>query len=207
GLPTAELERLFGETLDCCSHRLDAWATSLATQRLGELREANPAGVYVGAYGWVEGLRPEPPSASPTRTLPDGRVVRLPAGSGGHVHAPSMQHATAAAVLRSGYLTRTGEGGAPFAVDLSSARVRAALAALDAVRAGQSLGAALGYQLERGLHDRRVEWYVEPLRRRFPAVANKSGDADLAGPPDAVAARAVVDGVALRAAFVAGTVD
>src|SRR6185295_12159434 len=104
GLPTAELERLFGETLDCCTHRLDAWATSFATQRLGELRESNPTGAYVGAYGWVEGLRPEPPSASPTRTLPDGRVVRLPAGSGGHVHAPSMQHAAAAAVLRSGYL-------------------------------------------------------------------------------------------------------
>ena len=205
GLPTAELERLFGETLDCCSHRFDAWVTSLASQRLDELRATNPTGAYVGAYGWVEGLRPGP--ASRTETLPDGRVVSVPANGGGHVQAPSMQHAVAAAVLRNGYLTRTGEQGAPFAVDLSSARVRAALAVLDTVRAGQPLGAALGYQLERGLHDRRLEWFVEPLRRRFPAVANKSGDADLAGPADAIAARSVVDGVALRAAFTAGTLD
>ena len=34
GLPTAELERLFGETLDACSHRLDAWLTGVAYQRL-----------------------------------------------------------------------------------------------------------------------------------------------------------------------------
>ena len=34
GLPQAELDRLAAETLDCCSHRLDAWVTSLATRRL-----------------------------------------------------------------------------------------------------------------------------------------------------------------------------
>ena len=33
-LPTAELDRRFGETLDACSHRLDAWITAAATDRL-----------------------------------------------------------------------------------------------------------------------------------------------------------------------------
>jgi len=37
-LPDAELERLFSETLDLCSHRLDAWITSLFTARLRGLR-------------------------------------------------------------------------------------------------------------------------------------------------------------------------
>jgi hypothetical protein len=207
GLPTAALERLFGETLDLCTSRLDAWVTSLAGKRLLELREGNPAGVYVGGYGWVEALRPEPPGRAGTTRLPDGRIVRLPTSAGGFVQAPSMQHATAAAVLRNGHLTRSGESGAPFAVDLSSARVRMALAVLDTVREGQPLGAVLGYQVERGLHDRAVDWFIEPLRRRFPAVANKSGDAELEGPPDAIAARSVVDGVALRRAFIDGTLD
>lgn len=207
GLPTAELERLFGETLDLCSHRLDAWATSLATKRLLELREANPTGAYVGAFGWVEELRPEPVGRSRTMRFRDGRIVRVPVDGGGYIQAPSMQHASAAAVLRNGHLTRSGEQGAPFAVDLSSERVRTALSMLDAVREGQPLGSAFGYRFERGLHDRAVDWFIEPLRRRFPPVANKSGDAELEGPPDTIAARNVVDGVALRRAWTEGSLD
>ena len=38
GLPIADLERLLTETLDACSHRFDAWLTSLATARLKQLR-------------------------------------------------------------------------------------------------------------------------------------------------------------------------
>jgi hypothetical protein len=62
GLPTAELERLFTETLDVCSHRLDAWVTSLATRRLDALRRPAPRGLWLGCYGWVEDLRPGPPA-------------------------------------------------------------------------------------------------------------------------------------------------
>ena len=40
------------------------------------------------------------------------------------------------------------------AVNLSSERVRTALAFLEGIRHGQQLGALLGYQFERGLHDR-----------------------------------------------------
>ena len=40
-VPSAALERLLGEALDLCSHRLDAWITSLATSRLDELRAAD----------------------------------------------------------------------------------------------------------------------------------------------------------------------
>lgn len=39
-LPTAELDRLLTETLDICSHRLDAWVTGLATARLTAQRGA-----------------------------------------------------------------------------------------------------------------------------------------------------------------------
>ena len=47
-------------TLDAASHRVDAWATSLATRRLAELRAEQPTGVLVGGYGWVEALAPRP---------------------------------------------------------------------------------------------------------------------------------------------------
>src|SRR5204863_3731650 len=57
-LPTAELERRFGETLDACSHRLDAWVTALATEQLSALRDATPMGCHVGAFRWVGDVPP-----------------------------------------------------------------------------------------------------------------------------------------------------
>ena len=54
-------------TLDLASHRLDAWITSFATKRLASMRASQPQGVYVGAYGWVENLRPERPRAPKSR--------------------------------------------------------------------------------------------------------------------------------------------
>jgi hypothetical protein len=204
GLPTAELDRLFSETLDVCSHRLDAWITSVAWQRLERMRTQNPDGCHLGAFGWVEDLEADPP---PTR-----RVVRLGERrevsarideSGGHVYAPSMNHAAAAAVLRSGYLTRSGEQARPYAVDLSSSRVRTALWFMDTVRDGQPLGAALGYHLERGLHERHapleLDKFIDDFRNRYPLVANKTTDSG--EPAESIAARNVVDGLALRRAW------
>jgi hypothetical protein len=198
-LPTAELERLFTESLDAASHRLDAWITSLATQRLTQLRTAGKAepGCFVGAYAWVEDLRP---ASQPTVTLPDGRVVHTTPG--GYVHAPSMTHAMTAAVLRNGYLTHLGQADSPYAVDLSSAQVRAGRFVLDSVRNGQPVGAVLGYQLERALHERKVEGLIDPIRRAAPLVANKAFDAG--EPADLVAARNVVDGLLLRTKWKTG---
>jgi hypothetical protein len=81
-LPTAELDRLLTETLDVCSHRLDAWVTSLATARLISQRTVASQGngqgggqpgngqgsqgsqgsaaptLLTGAFGWAESVRP-----------------------------------------------------------------------------------------------------------------------------------------------------
>jgi hypothetical protein len=58
------------------------------------------------------------------------------------------------------------------AVDLSSRRVRLALHLLDGVRAGQPLGALLGYRLERGLHENHpglsLDRYIAALRAIAP---------------------------------------
>ena len=164
-LPTAELQRLFTETLDLCSHRLDAWISSLASQRLEELRSMHATGSYLGAFGWVEELRPSPPGRA---TTVDGGKATIQPNSGGYIHAPSMTAAAAAAVLRNAHLTRSGAERAQYTVDLSSRRVRIACDLLEGVREGQRLGALLGYRLERRLHKLQLDRYIEPLRQTYP---------------------------------------
>lgn len=148
GQPAGVLERTLGSVLDVASHRLDAWLTAVATQRLRDLRSSIPGGLHTGGFGFVCDLQP---ASAPLST--------------GYIHAPSMTHATTAAVLRSGYLSHDG---GQLAVDLSSGRVRAALNVLAAVREGQSLGAALGYRFERLLHDRRLGQYLSAVRQLAP---------------------------------------
>ena len=92
-LPTAELHRLFGETLDLTSHRLDAWLVGLFDERLREMRANNPEGLYIGCYGWVEDLRPDPPLPRVPITAPDGAPAEARTDSDGYVLAPSMLQA------------------------------------------------------------------------------------------------------------------
>jgi hypothetical protein len=193
-LPPTKLERLLTESLDLGSHRLDAWITACATQRLDRMREQrNPTGVYLGGYGWVEDLRPAQPNTS-----------------SGFVHAPSLAHAATAAILRSGHLTRADPNQAdPLAIDLSSERVHAALWLMDGVRSGQSLGALLGYRFERALHENypglELDRYVKEFRDLAPLAArkllrNEEGEE----PAEAVAAGNVVDALALLRRYQAG---
>ena len=153
--PPEVLDRHLTASLELAAHRLDAWITAFAGQRLATLRAAAPTGLRIGAFGWVEGLAPR---------------GEAPA-SEGWIAAPSLAHATTAAVLRNGYRARRLEGEPPgtLAVDLSSRRVRRALRLLAGVRAGRSLGALLGEQLERALHDARLDALIEGLRAYAPA--------------------------------------
>ncbi len=173
-LPVSELDALLRETLDLASHRLDAWVTSLAMVRLRKLRQVRPAGLIVGGYGWVENLRaaasntvvtPEPPGEAVS-----GDPLYDAAGNGGYVVAPSLTHASAAAILRAGYLSygSGGEASAPFAIDLSSDRVRLAQWLLDGVRQGQPLRALLGYRFERALRDNKLAKYIRAFRLLAP---------------------------------------
>ncbi len=217
-LPTAVLERLLAEHIDLCSYRLDAWQTALFATRLEGLNRLRQGGVdtgerkrglHLGAYGWLENLRPSPaparvsPDELPEALREDGIQVVEQAGNGGYIHAPSINHAVAAAVLRNAYLTHADESNADhFAVRLSSERVRTALTFLEGVRNGQELGALLGYQFERALHDRYVvngqalAQFILAFRKQYPLVADKitpGGDDAI----DRKEAYQVVDGYAL----------
>jgi hypothetical protein len=159
-LSTNDLDQGLRETLDLHSHRLDAWYTAIAAQRLEALRQqaGNAQTLYIGAYGWVDDVRPQPAPAS-----------------WGYVHAPSLGHAASAAVLRSGYLTHQQSGSGAAVIDLSSTRVRLAQNLLDGVRSGQALGALLGYQLERALHAQTLDAFIAPLRAWAP-IEGVAGD-------------------------------
>jgi hypothetical protein len=200
--PADELDALLMETLDAVSHRFDAWVTSFATRRLGSLRARAPGGVSIGGYGWVENLVRAAPD--PLVDPPAGETAPLWADvrGGGFIHAPTLNQAAAAGVLRSAHLSHAGTAAdGALAIDLSSRRVCLAMELLDGVRAGQPLGALLGYRLERNLHDGfaplELDRYIAPLRRIAPLVAN-SVTAPVDGEPvEAIAARNVVDGLAL----------
>ena len=144
------------------SHRLDAWVSAQATRRLAALRAgAAGLGARLGGYGVLEDVRPSPPpSRCRTATFTRPRSVR---------RRPPRCCAPGT------WPTRRARQ--PLALDLSSRRVRLALGLLDGVRAGQPLGALLGYRLERGLHEDHRELvldrYIAPLRG-----ARAAGSAD-----------------------------
>ncbi len=221
--PTARLERCLVEHIDCCNYRLDAWQTGLFAHRLQSLRgsgDTRARGIYLGAFGWVENLVPKPktflsadslpPSLRPSDQQPileEDEVVTSPpntigARQGGFVHAPSLNHASAAALLRNAYLSHASPQNADmFAVNLSSERVRRGQFILEGMRNGQPIEALLGYQFERGLHDRtsqsntipvlELNQFILPFREAFPfesieVVQTGTGDRSETVPPYSV---------------------
>jgi hypothetical protein len=190
GIGCTALEGIFRDTMDLHTHRLDAWLTSFATKRLYAMRERKlqSQGIYLGAYGWLENLERKKKSAS--------------AGEGGFIHAPSIPQAAAGAVLRNAYIThKDDETGNSFRIDLTSDRVRRALRLLEGVREGQELNALLGYQFERGLHDREQDVFIDAFRTVYPLVAHKETPQQNGESAESVAARNVVDGLALARAW------
>jgi hypothetical protein len=181
--PVPDLERHLAATLDAASQRLDAWVTSLATRRLSEMRAAQPTGLAIGGYGWVEDLRPATPGETVAVEDEPGPVMAAP-DDPGFIHAPSLNQASAAALLRNAHLAHGGGADSPYAVELTSARARLARQLFDGVRQGQPIGALLGYTFERHLHEAGRDDLIDDFR----VVAPLPGAADR---------RIVVDGEVL----------
>ncbi len=162
------LSRHLAGTLDAASHRVDAWATSLATRRLAQLRTTRPTGVLVGGYGWVEGLQPGPIDTAVDDIAGEPGPLRRAADDPGFLHAPSIHQAQVAALLRTAHLAHGGGDTGPFSITITSQRVRLAERLFDGVRAGRNLGAVLGYLVERDLHERGLDSAVDNAREVAP---------------------------------------
>ncbi|MCZ6900426.1 MAG: hypothetical protein O7F74_09330, partial [Bacteroidetes bacterium] len=195
-VPTARLERAFAEHLDCCTYRLDAWLLGFINFQLfgmryqmeGEREQPFKTGIYLGAYGWVEDLKPDNEILAPVSLNPELKSVFNPddvleivkdSTNAGYIHAPSINQAVTAAVLRNAYISNASpQDPEVYKVNLSSERVRMALSMIEGMQQGQSLGALLGYQLERGLHDRyeeaEVDAIIYELRKIFSLVSNRN---------------------------------
>lgn len=193
-LPTARLERLFAEHLDLCSYRLDAWKIGQAYSRLKKLRQTQAEGIHLGAFGWLENVGRAGQDVADYSQAP-----RTDAANKGFIHAPSLNHATAAAILRQGYKSQQDAGAGDFAVDLSSHRVRYALDLLEGVREGQTINALLGYQFERELHEMGLDAYIYLMRDTFPLVVSSDASTNAGDPAlmETLGARNVVDGLKL----------
>jgi hypothetical protein len=206
GRAGADFDSLFGGALDAAAHRLDAWATALATGRLGELRASSKTGIGIGGFSWVENLVGRD-SLQPAGIPGEPAALADPYNAGYQV-APSLQQATTAAVLRSGYLTHNpltpgapaAGPGAAFAVDLSSRRARLATWLLDGIRQGQPLSVLLGYRFERTLAESGLGDLIEVFRQAAPydPVKTSASNGTSGGTPtEAAIPTDVVDGVAL----------
>lgn len=235
-LPTARLERCLAESLDIVNYRLDSWFNGLISDRLQDLRfEGNTRkeGIYLGAFGILEEIRPSgfagvsvtevtfssegPPTyktqAEAAAESPEGEgggggssteiivpsyvylgedqgtlleydwsidwfvgKAKVDPGNQGFIHAPSINHAITAAILRAGYLGHVNNDGSPegsLAINLTSDRVRTAMFYLEGIRNGQELAALLGYQFERAMHDADLNAYLFDFRSTLPLVAGR----------------------------------
>jgi hypothetical protein len=226
-LPTARLERAFADHIDACAYRLDAWLQAIVTYQLVMMRQVAgeeaqaQRGLHLGGYAWLEDLRPEARELTPVALTDPGLIADFggpnqPAlvrdsTNQGYVHAPSLNQAVAAAVLRNGFITNaTPQNPGTMAVTLTSERVRTALGLIEGMRGGQSLADLLGYRFERGLHDRHglaeVDRFIAALRREFPLRGDRMQSTK---PPEGVAiesleARNVIDGLAFVQHLLAG---
>lgn len=216
-LSIAELERVFVEHVDLCSYRLDAWQMGCFNRRLQQQRypknkngsfEQRTKGIYLGAFGWVENLKPselQPVDHISISTdlhdiKKDGQLFEQE-NNAGFIHGPSLNHAATAAVLRSAYMSHFDpDHPEKMAVNLSSERVRSSLDYLDGIRNGQELGAMLGYRFERGLKERHgglsLSEYIPNIRTVYSMVADKitEDNGELVETKEAIN---VIDGYAL----------
>jgi hypothetical protein len=230
---TARLERAFVEHLDCCSYRLDGWKTALLANELAFMRnnlggvtdQQRKTGIFLGAFGWLENVRPEENKVVSVKEIPrdlvtdfnprGDKVFLSDSANEGYIHAPSLNQGVTVAVLRNGYISHgKPDGNNVLAVNLSSERIRLALSVIEGIQGGQSLAALLGYHLERELHDRddlkakSIDSYIYKLRKVFPLNAEQLKDTKVANNTDpsvdpvtvpitAIEARNVVHGVNL----------
>lgn len=225
-ISTARLERAFVEHLDCCSYRLDAWQQGLTRMQMTFIRgnhnntvegqQVTKQGIYIGAFGWLENVRPDkkkvltPMTPEPELKKDFTKNYVTDGANAGFIHAPSVNQAVTAAVLRNAFLSNgKADNNNSFAVNLSSERIRQALTVIEGMQNGQSLAALLGYKFERLLRDREVlvnkgvDRFIHALRKIFPLNANQIKDTKIENDPSvdpesipitAVEARNVVHG-------------
>lgn len=148
-------------TLDTASFRVDPWVTGVAERRLRTMSKAG-ADFRLGAYGWVDDLRPW--TGAPDDPLPPGPT------STGLVHTPGIAQAHTAAVLRDASVRYPDES--MWQLNIDSAKVRGANRLAERVRLGVHPYEAVGLEVERIAGD----WETVRLLRKSFALVDGAGE-------------------------------
>lgn len=197
-----DCNRLIAQFFDLFTYRIDAWFMAILHYNLYKFGQLNGKrqrkdfalnAPKIGAFGWVFNLREK----SRQEIADKDKVVKqmnlkdttspiyknTGSDSDEYIVAPSVQHAIAAAVLRSGYRkSQAGVNDARMAVNLTSMRARQALRLIDGIKSGMSTGIVLGADLENYMHNAykfqfdgqycEMDQYVYPLRKMFPQTVD-----------------------------------
>lgn len=190
-IPKNEIPLLIIEFMDLFTYRLDAWWLGLVNYQLKRIRDGKFGKVStansIGAFGWLfnleRGEKGTKKSASEQKIICEEMKlsdkttpIYEDSKHNEFILAPSINHAITAAILRSSYNnSKKGKNDSRLNINLSSLRVRQALRVIDGVRNGLSVGAVLGADLERSMHEAyknkentELDRYIYPLRQLFP---------------------------------------
>ncbi len=187
-----QARNLIVEFFDLFNYRLDAWIQGLIAYH----HEINPLknnyGLVIGCYGWIFDLKENYATRS---------------GLEEYILAPSINQATTAAILRGGYKNRiqssdNSTDSLSLNINLSSQRVRKAKRIVEGIRNGLPIGAILGADAERLLHDAykekpsiEMDSFIYPLRQAFPLNASINKDEN--SPKDLSTSPIVINGALL----------
>jgi hypothetical protein len=120
-------------------------------------RDVSPG---IGVYGWLE------------KPCADGGKR-----SEGYFQAPSLNQAITGAILRSAALSDGSNDNGLFHINLSSERVKKATWFTHGLQKGYTPAELLGYQVERKLHDKKLDKYLLDLRRHYSLTGQDSNEA------------------------------
>jgi hypothetical protein len=150
-VPVPQLERMLRATVDCSSHRIDAWLLAIPQRRLDAL--SSTAVRRLGAYGWVDGSIGGNPGPTPA----------------GLIHAPTVPAAMTAAILRDRAVS---DASTRWDLEVTSRRARTVERIAAEVRTGAHLYEVLGREVERIVAHSDD---VLTLRSHFPVRTEHAG--------------------------------
>lgn len=167
-LSTSEdvLRKQIVEFFDLFNYRLDAWLMGLLNNKLRRRMEKGRHRIALGCFGWLFNLKEED-------AFTYGCIDE-------YILAPSVNQAITGAIMRSSYNYSIKDGKThnyDMSVNLSSERVRSAIRIIEGIQNGLSLGAILGADMERLIHEAykadpnmELDSCIFKLRQRYPLV-------------------------------------
>lgn len=159
------------EFFDLFNYRLDAWLMGILNNKLRSRMDKGRHSMALGCFGWLFNLREN-----------DDFNIGC---TNEYIIAPSVNQAITGAIMRSSYKYSVKNDNAgvehdyDMGVNLSSERVRSAIRIIEGIQNGLSLGAILGADMERLIHEAykadskmELDSCIYKLRQRYPLTTS-----------------------------------